>query len=33
MKLQVINEFFRIANVSLGLLQKALKDIKCKGTL
>uniref|UniRef100_A0A7N2N0U5 Cytochrome P450 n=1 Tax=Quercus lobata TaxID=97700 RepID=A0A7N2N0U5_QUELO len=29
--LQVINEVFRIANVSPGLLRKALKDIKFKG--
>lgn len=32
MKLQVINEVFRIANVSPGLLRKLLKDIKFKGT-
>ncbi|XP_050260352.1 cucurbitadienol 11-hydroxylase-like [Quercus robur] len=29
--LQVINEVFRIANVSPGLLPKALKDVKFKG--
>ena len=33
MKLQVINEVLRIANVSPGLLRKALKDIKFKGML